>query len=72
MCLGKLLSEPEIPHLKRRDVTTLYYGGGGLVTKLCPTLETSWTIARQAPLFMEFSRQEPWSGLPFAFPEDPS
>ena len=26
---------------------------------------TSWTIARQAPLSMGFSRQEYWSGLPF-------
>ena len=26
---------------------------------------TPWTVARQAPLFMEFSRQEYWSGLPF-------
>ena len=25
---------------------------------------TSWTVARQAPLSMEFSRQEYWSGLP--------
>ena len=25
---------------------------------------TPWTVARQAPLSMEFSRQE-WSGLPF-------
>ena len=24
-----------------------------------------WTVARQAPLSMEFSRQEYWSGLPF-------
>ena len=24
-----------------------------------------WTAASQAPLFMEFSRQESWSGLPF-------
>ena len=24
-----------------------------------------WTIAHQAPLSMEFSRQEYWSGLPF-------
>ena len=23
-----------------------------------------WTVAHQAPLFMEFSRQEYWSGLP--------
>ena len=27
-----------------------------------------WTIAHQAPLSMEFSRQEYWSGLPFAPP----
>ena len=26
---------------------------------------TPWTIACQAPLSMEFSRQEYWSGLPF-------
>ena len=24
-----------------------------------------WTVAHQAPLSMEFSRQEYWSGLPF-------
>ena len=29
---------------------------------------TSWTIACQAPLSMEFSRQEYWIGLPFPFP----
>ena len=31
---------------------------------------TPWTVARQAPLSMEFSRQEVWSGLPFPTPED--
>ena len=41
---------------------------GGLVTKSCPTLETSWTVACQAPLSMGFSRQEYWSGLPFPSP----
>ena len=29
---------------------------------------TPWTVACQAPLFMEFSRQEYWSGLPFPSP----
>ena len=29
---------------------------------------TPWTVARQAPLFMRFSRQEYWSGLPFPSP----
>ena len=27
---------------------------------------TPWTAARQAPLSMEFSMQEYWSGLPFS------
>jgi len=29
---------------------------------------TPWTVARQVPLSMEFSRQEYWSGLPFLTP----
>ena len=29
---------------------------------------TPWTVAHQAPLSMEFSRQENWSGLPFSSP----
>ena len=33
-------------------------------------LETSWTVARQVPLSMEFSRPEYWSGLPFPSPGD--
>ena len=39
----------------------------GLVTT---DSETPWTVADQAPLPMEFSRQEYWSGLPFLAPED--
>ena len=30
---------------------------------------TSWTVAHQASLFMEFSRQE-WSGISFPTPRD--
>ena len=30
---------------------------------------TPWTVVCQAPLFMEFPRQEYWSGLPFPTPE---
>ena len=45
-----------------------FLGGGGLVTKSCPTLLTPWTGARRAPLSMGFSTQENWSGLPFASP----
>ena len=29
---------------------------------------TPWTVARQAPLSMGFSRQQYWGGLPFASP----
>ena len=32
-------------------------------------LATQWTVAYQAPLSMEFSRQEYWSGLPFPSPK---
>ena len=31
---------------------------------------TPWTVAYQAPLSMEFSRQGYWSGLPFPPPGD--
>ena len=31
---------------------------------------TPWTVACQAPLSMEFSRQEYWSGLPCPLPRD--
>ena len=32
--------------------------------------DTLWTVAHQVPLFMEFSRQGCWSGLPFPLPGD--
>ena len=31
---------------------------------------TPWTVAHQVPLFMGFSGQEYWSGLPFPSPGD--
>ena len=34
------------------------------------SFETPWTIARQAPLSMEFPWQEFWSVLPFSSPGD--
>ena len=33
-------------------------------------LATPWTVARQAPLFTGFSKQEYWSGLPCPAPGD--
>ena len=43
-----------------------------LVIQSCLTLcdVTSWAVTHQASLFMEFSRQEYWSGLPFPSPGD--
>ena len=35
--------------------------------RLCAT---PWTVARQAPLSMGFSRQEYWNRLPFPSPRD--
>ena len=39
-----------------------------LVAQSCLALVTPWTVALQAPLSMEFSSQESWSGLPFPTP----
>ena len=55
-------------------------GGGGGQKTSCVCVQslfkrvhcfvTTWTIARQAPLTMGFTRQEYWSGLPFPSPGD--
>ena len=34
------------------------------------SLQPHWTVARQVPLSMEFSRQKYWSGLLLPSPED--
>ena len=50
--------------------------GQELIFLLCQLLSrvqlfaTPWTIARQAPLSMGFSRQDYWSELTFPFPGD--
>ena len=41
-----------------------------LVLNRVQLFATPWTVARQAPLSMGFSRQEHWSGLPFPSPGD--
>ena len=41
-----------------------------LVAQWCLTLCDPWTVAHQAPLGMEWSRQGYWSGLPFPSPGD--
>ena len=40
------------------------------VLSLVQLFVNPWTIARQAPLSMRFSKQEYWSGLPLSSPED--
>ena len=35
------------------------------VAQSCPAFVITWTVAHHAPLCVEFSRQEYWSGLPF-------
>ena len=41
-----------------------------LVAQSCPTFCDPMDCSLQAPLSMEFSRQEYWSGLPFPSPGD--
>ena len=43
-----------------------------VVTKSVRLFATLWTVAHQAPLSMEFSRQEYQSGLPFSSPRGSS
>ena len=40
---------------------------GGLATKKCLTLATTWTVAHQPPLSMVFFRQKYWNGLPVPY-----
>ena len=44
--------------------------GSLCMLSLVLTFATPWTVAYQAPLSIEFSRQEYWSGLPFSPPGD--
>ena len=47
-----------------------FYLRNALCAQSCLTLCGPMDCALQAPLFMGFSRQEYWSGLPFAPPGD--
>ena len=47
--------------------------GDNLILVMCDeafSFAAPWTIAHQAPLSTEFSKQEYWSGLPFLSPGD--
>ena len=68
MCLLKRGNSSLLSYCSSFDIIlTCLDCGGGLVTKLCLTLATPWTIVHQAPLPMGFPRQGYWSGLPFPF-----
>ena len=55
-----------------REVTTLNANGLWVLSRFRRVwfCATPWTVAYQAPLSMEFSRQEYWSGLPHPPPGD--
>ena len=67
---GKKVSLQVKLKMMSEEIILAYLWFGGLVTKSCPPLVTPWTVACQAPLSMEFSRQEYWNELPFPSPED--
>ena len=57
---------------KHRNKCTVTKGEAVVVQLLsrAPLFVTPWTVVRQAPLSMGFSRQESWSGVPFLPPGD--
>ena len=46
------------------------FGSTQIILCECMRLVMYDSVAHQAPLFMEFSQQEYWSGLPFPSPGD--
>ena len=54
--------------LKSCFVSVLFLAADALYLSVSDSFATPWT--RQAPLSLEFSRQEYWSGLPFPPPGD--
>ena len=59
-------------HLFFKQVTNwlllLYYKQESFGYSVMSNSAIPWTVASQAPLSMEFSRQEYWWGLPFPSP----
>ena len=54
--------------IKRQQILNAIINMKVKVTQSCLTLTTPQMVACQAPLSMEFSRQEYWAGLPFPTP----
>ena len=60
-----------LDHWTTREAPTYHFLEEEVKLLSCVQLfVTPWTVARQAPLSMGFSRQEYWSGLPFPSPGD--
>ena len=69
-----LLSDQSYSYPKFDFFLIFSYKAGGRCAGMCVLshvrlFSTQWTVARQAPLSMELSRQEYWSGLPFPTPQ---
>ena len=64
---GTVPSDFRVELVMLSTLPTVQHNSKALVAQSCPT---PWTVARQAPLSMGFSRQEYWSGLPCLPPGD--
>ena len=65
-----ILSRTTLQQVSMREMRGAIYGRKVKVKSLSHVwlFATSWTVAHQVPLSMEFFRQEYWSGLPFPSP----
>ena len=76
VCYLVLLYQSCEPHLLiHMPMEWIFPSQGSSVLHACmlshvQLFSTTWTVAHQAPLSVEFSRQEYWSGLPFLSPGD--
>ena len=71
--LSKRLFKSLLWHHSMKEQNTLKSSAGPIgcccvPAQSCPLFVTPWTVARQAPLSMEFSRQECWAELLFPSP----
>ena len=68
--MPKLHAFPRCSHKVLCFCKLLVYGGGAQLLCHVQLFATPWTVARQAPLSMGFSRHEYRSRLPFSPPGD--